>query len=491
MENNRENALNNLAKASVVQSLQLQEIQKTISQANAVVDKMRTECNDLDLILNQIDEQLMSGNIDQKTDFESNEYEELRKIENTILNNDIETDEYFNDIESFLERKHIDLVQRPFEYLIPKSQKIETVKKIQKNLTFKKNSCDKYDYIISAVCGMLGGFIDLFLVDFKYENGKITNNYFGEITDDFANKITEKFASLCGWNRKKAEDRGSNTTKSAIAFLEKKFKINYDQATTNGMNGTNGHVSNLSPKNHHLKSMGHSPDIFGLVISIVNQFTNTSTFINQGKIITIDTENFHLQGANIPAKIFCGFVNWFGHLMSDFVGSSGAKERGSGIALPFYNLFQLCDFGRFGEKQQETFAVIASKVFENGYDLRHGIAMSIPVLIVELLTRFLFVFKMRFYHGKQWADCLPTENNPNLRRMLCISYGTFCAVDGTSAFIKSGSNLVVFLMQSNIVAWTNFTSLAIKELYSYCREGEIDVNLLDEYINQEIHQLKK
>ncbi|EAK5162742.1 TPA: hypothetical protein SB543_000062 [Campylobacter jejuni] len=66
--------------------------------------------------------------------------------------------------------------------------------------------------------------------------------------------------------------------------MENKFKINYDQTTTNGRNGTNGKVDNLSMKNHHLKSIGHSPDIFGLFVSIVNQFTNTSTFVSNGKI---------------------------------------------------------------------------------------------------------------------------------------------------------------------------------------------------------------
>lgn len=40
--------------------------------------------------------------------------------------------------------------------------------------------------------------------------------------------------------------------------------------------------------------------------------------------------------------------------------------------MPFYNLFLLCDFGNFGQHRQ-TLAQIATQVFEQGYDLRHGV----------------------------------------------------------------------------------------------------------------------
>lgn len=90
--------------------------------------------------------------------------------------------------------------------------------------------------------------------------------------------------------------------------MENKFKINYDQTTTNGRNGTNGKVDNLSMKNHHLKSIGHSPDIFGLFVSIVNQFTNTSTFVSNGKIITIDTNTLNYKGEILLLKYFVDFL---------------------------------------------------------------------------------------------------------------------------------------------------------------------------------------
>lgn len=78
----------------------------------------------------------------------------------------------------------------------------------------------------------------------------------------------------------------------------------------------------MSAKNHHMKSLAHSPDIIGLFFSILNQFTSTSSFLHDGQLITIQTETFELQGHGFVSKLFCGVANWFGHIMSDVAGPS-------------------------------------------------------------------------------------------------------------------------------------------------------------------------
>ncbi|MEI2414131.1 hypothetical protein V8V50_09280 [Ligilactobacillus salivarius] len=82
----------------------------------------------------------------------------------------------------------------------------------------------------------------------------------------------------------------------------------------------------MSTKNHHMMSLGHSPDVIGLFFSILNQFTSTATFVTGEKLITINTETFELVGGNFIAKVFSGIANWFGHIMSDIAGSSGSRE---------------------------------------------------------------------------------------------------------------------------------------------------------------------
>ncbi|MDC1067747.1 hypothetical protein OAQ99_01160 [Candidatus Kapabacteria bacterium] len=340
--------------------------------------------------------------------------------------------------------------------------------------------CDKYDYMIAAACGSIGGLIDAIFVDIPKE-GMLSKKI-----DKKSDKVVEKIAEYFGWNKSKAVEKGSNTTKSAIGFLEKIFPVNYDHRH----GGDVKHLFKMSTKNHHLKSIAHSPDIFGLVYSIFNQFTNTASFIDNGKIITIKTDTFELQGSNVASKIFSGFVNWIGHLASDFNGSSGNVNRGTGIPIPFYELFQFLNFGNFG-KHKQSFADIATQVFEQGYDLRHGIAMSIPTIITELLVRFMFTIKQKFYHNKTWKESLPIGNNLELQRMLLTAHGCFFLIDVADAALKSGGNWVMFFTRMNLVESVRFAQLGFKEAKRLAlRESKRHEQVMDN-LNEDWTKLNK
>ncbi len=433
--------------------------------------------------------------------------EELDKVD---FDDNISWEEYMNSIEEYSFKNNLDLTEDPFKSLMTKSQQVELQKKIKDEFTLKNAQCDKYDYMIAGTCGVIAGLVDILFV------GAPRDSKLGDIADGQANKITEKFAGFVGWKKEqvdiayqkhidnfqmqgKVPQSYENFKKhNMLNFLENKYKVNYDQVSTSHKNsklGTGGAVEGLEASNHHLKSLGHSPDIIGLFFSILNQFTSTSTFISNGQIVTIDTENFNLEGHNFIAKIFCGFANWFGHLMSDWAGSkTSAKKgnRGSGAPIPFYNLLQLLNVGSFGEKE-ETFAQITTKVFEKGYDSRHAMAMAIPVLINELLIRFMYTMKARFYHEKEWRDCIPKGNIPEVRRMLLVGHGVLCIIDGADAYIRSGSgaDMVTFLSRTNLLAWTRFGQLALKELYAWYNSGHIDVEKVDEYLDEELKMMLK
>ena len=44
------------------------------------------------------------------------------------------------------------------------------------------------------------------------------------------------------------------------------------------------------------------------------------------------------------------------------------------------------------------------KVYEEGYDCRHGMATAIPVLINDLLLRAVFMIKQHFYDKISWKS---------------------------------------------------------------------------------------
>lgn len=320
-----------------------------------------------------------------------------------------------------------------------------------------RDKCDKYDYIIAIACGTISGLIDAFLV------GSPKDSVLGRWTDAQVDNCVMAFAKMNGWKPKAGKE---NNVASAIGHLENIFKVNYDQRYS----GDVGNLFNMSTKNHHMKSLAHSPSPIGLFFSILNQFTSTSTFISNGQVITVQTDTYELQGSNFISKLFCGVANWIGHLMSDIAGSSGSRGnagRGSGIVMPFYELFGLCNFGSFGQHRQ-SLATLATQAFESGYDVRFGITMAIPVVLCELSIRLIWALRQYFQYKKPLNECIPTEKHDSLRVMLLCGHGALCLIDGVDAAIRSGGNPLEFFLRINLVGWCRLVTLAVKEICIRC-----------------------
>ncbi|HDK7156404.1 TPA: hypothetical protein PTV43_003984 [Clostridium botulinum] len=320
-----------------------------------------------------------------------------------------------------------------------------------------EGKCDKYDYLMATFSGISAGFIDIIFV------GESGNSSFGNWTDKQTDNLVMKFSKIVGWNPRKGNE---DNVASAIGFLEKTFAVNYDQRSTTDVNG----LFNMGTKNHHLKSLGHSPDIIGLFFSILDQFQSKGSFLDNGRLIRIDTKQSQLQGGNLIAKLFCGFCNWIGHIMSDIAGSSGGRggenaKRGSGVSIPLFELFQLCDFGEFNVgKDRLTLATLMTKVFQDGYDARFGATMAIPVFLNDLFIRLFWAIKHHFYHKNSWEESIPSDKHADLRCMIIIGNGALCLLDGADAAIRSRGNILKFILRLNIIAWFKLILLILKEL---------------------------
>lgn len=327
-----------------------------------------------------------------------------------------------------------------------------------------KPNCDKLDYILAASSGALCGVIDIFLV------GKPGESPIGDITDKWFAERTKDFAKLCH-----PKGKSFDSLESAIHFLEQKFKVPYDQT---GLGGAAREVFDLSPGNHHFKSLAHNPSLLGLFFSILDQFTNSSHFISNGQLISL--ANADPKWESIPGKFFCGFVNWFGHLVSDVSGSQSSAHngnRGTGIPSPLWTWSNdiIAIKAKLGLNVTETDKAmneLAVKIFEEGYDTRFQTAQAIPVFLNELLVRFIYTVRRLFKYFTEtpkedrslalmWKKCEPFSN-PTVKRMLTVAHGTFCLVDiGDAtgrAFIEgAGSfNAVEFVLRLNVVGVGRF-----------------------------------
>ena len=177
-------------------------------------------------------------------------------------------------------------------------EKLKKIEETTKSIKEVKPECDKLDYALAAGVGLLSGLIDIFLV------GSPEDSYLCKMTDKWFEGRVQDFAKLNGWKGEK----GDNT--SAIRFLENKFKVPYDQT---GLGDAGKEVFNLTPSNHHFKSLGHNPTILGMFFSILDQFNNTSHFVTGGEIIELVStdDGFELRGNDFGSKITSGIVNWF------------------------------------------------------------------------------------------------------------------------------------------------------------------------------------
>ncbi len=355
------------------------------------------------------------------------------------------------------------------------SQNEVILDKRAKEIEWSKDKCDKYDYMIAVFCGFAAGIVDSLFV------GAPGQSKLGTLTDKGADEMVKKIANML-WNGDGRSNldgkprKAPDTLEKAISYLEQSFPVNYDARYAPDLLDANGALSSMVPKNHHLLSLAHSPDIIGLLFAILDQFSGAASFIDNGKLIRLypvkDARNkkvMYMQGTNFESKIFCGICNWLGHLASDLCGSSSTRKvgktgRGAGLPMPFYELFLLMDFGNF---DGYSFAELAVKVFEDGYDLRHGAAMAIPVMITELSIKLIWALKRHFYLKKEWRECIPSQKHADLRIMIIVGDATLCLVDGVDAAIRttvSGGNPITFMLHMNLVAWSRLIILVFKEL---------------------------
>ena len=348
------------------------------------------------------------------------------------------------------------------------NQQAEMLQETIDSVNYLKPQCDKLDYILSACSGALCGIIDIFLV------GKPGESPIGNLTDKwFDNRVCD-FAKICGWKGSKS---GKDVTKSAIGFLERLFGIPYDQR---GAGDAGSIIYDLNPRNHHFKSLGHNPSILGLFFSILDQFTNSSHFISEGKLLELTdaSKGFNLRGKTIPGKIWFGFVNWFGHLMSDVAGSSGGNKRGMGIPSPLWTwtndvIALKAMLGIPVNEFDKDVNDLALNLYEKGFDFRFQTAQCIPIFINELIVRFFYSIRrlMKYYKTtvkeersfiKLWSACEPFTN-PTVKRMLMVAHGTFCVVDAGDAVVRAFAtggghfNASEFFLRLNVAGVGRFT----------------------------------
>ena len=129
-------------------------------------------------------------------------------------------------------------------------------------------------------------------------------------------------------------------------------------------------------------------------------------------------------------------------------------------------------------------------VFEEGYDVRFGATMAIPVVMNEVMIKVIWMIRQKFIRKKTWNESFPTDKHADLRIMLIVGNTTLCMVDGVDAAAHGiiEGNIISCICHLNLVGWTRLILLVLKELR--IRFGAIITEIINQFINKVLEELK-
>ena len=209
----------------------------------------------------------------------------------------------------------------------------------------KYSALQTVDMVFSAAAGLISAIVDVVFVGTP-EVVKIWRS--GEQFDG---------SRLTGLLRTLGQDDGNLSP--IFQWLEAKCKVPYDIPLAKGV---------MSPNDHRLKSLAHDP-FFGLFFAVSDILMGTTTCVgNDGKLHILISHSADSSQQLLPVFYFIG------HLLSDVCTSRG-------LPIPGFFLTQFFT----GDSSESSIAVVARRMYRDGYDLRHLASMSFPVAAKDLL----------------------------------------------------------------------------------------------------------
>ncbi len=326
----------------------------------------------------------------------------------------------------------------------------EAVKAI--NHDFKQiYKLDKYDYMIAFSAGFLSAVTDILLVGIPKPGES------GTEAGPLSNWIRDKF------------DKWIPEEKISILETNPASKVPFDAQDNRN---TNEYVEGLSSYYHRIYELGHDP-LIGFVVGVYDIMHGSMTTIDKnGAFVTQILENYaDRKEGNFFKAIYKEFI----HLLSDV-------NTEMGLPAPLMGLLNLIQTGPIYD--DKTLSEIIRNMYYQGYDFIHACSLSIPVLIIEVLTRMLYSIK-RMKEGVDIKDAIAIstdrEKNPKLGTILFISHSIATAANAGKIYFADESDK---LQAINYLEFIAFAINSFKQL----KWAIIDKpELATQYYNEQIY----
>lgn len=327
----------------------------------------------------------------------------------------------------------------------------------------KKHQLDGWDYAIGGGVGLFCAILDILFVQKPLKP-----------TAKYSQKVDGLFNQ---WSQTAINHL---IPPDLSKILEKSFKIGgadsrLSQDFIDPISGK------FNPINHRFKSLNHDP-VLACFIGVLDVMNGTCTIVDNGTIKVLNT----VRGTSGEYNFFEALGMMLGHLASDFNAPSANGNRGMGIPAPLMGLFGTLK----GVKINDTdIANLAEYMYVKGYDARHFVTMSIPVLISEVLIRVLYITKEMQVNNRDFfevfKETLPFNISPRFRILLNISYGTMVAVNAGKVAITKD------ILNANYAMWLAFTWHTFHSMYwlVWAKNTELQ-NYIDDELAKELSELQ-
>lgn len=271
------------------------------------------------------------------------------------------------------------------------------------------SSLDRYDVSIAVASGLLAGLLDVFLVGVPAHPGFL------------GSKSAEG-----GWLSNLFKDKSTQIlSPGRIKDFERAYKVCYDPSTNSSLAKK---ISGLGPRTHRFQSLGHDP-LLGFIFGVKDQLSGSFTaFDKTGHLITQNVASPLFNGEEVFVSIANALATQLGHLASDV-------STKAGLPAPLMPLLMFIQTGKIG-KHAYTVGEVARQMYRSGYDFRHFMAGTVPVMVSELIVR-LSNFVRAINKGSSLADAIPSASKLSIRRQLLIAHSVATLVNAGKVYVTA------------------------------------------------------
>lgn len=268
-------------------------------------------------------------------------------------------------------------------------------------------SINRYDVSIAVISGLISGLLDVFLVGVPSHHGFLGSK--GAEGGWLSNLFKDKSAQILSPEK--------------IRELEGAYGVSYDPSTNSRLTEA---VAGLGPRTHRFQSLGHDP-ILGFIFGIKDQLAGAFTAIDKnGNLIAQQVGRPLLDGEDYFVRFAKALETQIGHMASDV----GTK---AGLPAPLMPLLLFLQVGKIGQHGY-TVGELARAMYRQGYDFRHFMAGSVPVMFSEVVIRLSY-FVRSINKGVNFSDAIPNASKLSIRRQLLIAHSVATLVNAGKVYV--------------------------------------------------------